>query len=172
MIENNVTSDLEIINNIYLLKQYVPNIILYGASKTGKRIFELLKELNINIWGFCESLPKQKEFCNMPVISTVELECIFGEQKLLIIVTSVYVLEIVSAICKCNLKKTKIITYLGIDITIDANINQDFISKEFYTTYMAKKSLEVIKREKGYLQDTRELDLKHLISFSILQKVY
>jgi len=164
MNENNVTCDLEIINNIYLLKQYAPNIILYGASKTGKRILELLKQLEINTMGFCESLPKQKEFCSMPVVSLAELEYMYGEQKLLIIVTSVYILEIVPAICKCDLKKAKIITYLGVEIAIDANIDKDFISKEFYITYMAKRNLEVIKREKGYQQDTRELDLEHLIS--------
>lgn len=172
MNKNTVTSDLEIINNIYLLKQYAPNIILYGASKTGKRILELLKQLKINVCGFCESLPKQKEFCSMPVINPTELENIFKEQKLLIIVTSVYVLEIVSGIRKCNLKKAKIITYLGVDIAIDANIKKNFISKEFYTIYMAKKKLEIIKREKGYLQDTRELDLEHLISlFNVPQSI-
>lgn len=164
MNENNVTCDLEVINNIYLLKQYAPNIILYGASKTGKRILELLNELEVKVWGFCESFPKQKEFCCMPVISISELKYVFNEQKLLIIVTSVYILDIISAISKYNFKNVKIVTYFGIEIAIDANIEKNFIPQKFYKTYMAKKNLEIIKREKRYQQDTRELDLDHLIS--------
>lgn len=157
------THDLKIIHDIEYIKKY-SKVVLWGTSGTGNRIYQLLKILGVSVNAFCETHPKQEKFQELPVYSPQVLSECITEEELLIVIASVYVNEIIECIDTIFSEKISVITYLGLEIAVDANIQQMDINYTEKKIYETRKKLEVVRREMGYQQDTRNLDLDHLFA--------
>lgn len=64
--------DYEFIYNINAL--FEKKIILYGAGVHGKRMYALLKAINVDVECFCDKNPSVKKCLPAPVISMNELK--------------------------------------------------------------------------------------------------
>ena len=157
-----MTRDLDVIYDIKFLYQYNKKVILHGASSTGIHVAKELKSLGISICYFCDKKPKINEVLGIKVIKPNKLFEIIKDEDYLIIITSVYINEIMEELSKFSCANLNIITYLGFLDSVDCNINNKIIPEEYKKKYEAFSCWNHIIQEKAYQQITRELDFRNI----------
>lgn len=158
-------NDFCIIKDINLLKTC--NVVLYGASSTGKKVLSLLRQAKIDVLAFCDTSPKECVIDGVTVITPQELKDKYDGKDLLIIITSTYIAEIFEILISLELQKdNKIITYHALYFAIDSNYDSDIFPYGFAERYLAQKRFESVVIEQSYLQITRELDFTHLLEIA------
>lgn len=114
-------SDLRLFENVGIKELLAKKIVLYGASGTGRKIANLLKNIRIIPYVFCDgnNLKWGKTFLELPVISPEDLYCMVEKEPdaFRIIICSVYLQEIYQQL-KDRIKEKNIYSGFSVELAL------------------------------------------------------
>lgn len=134
-----IGKELELIKNIDLISE--KKIVLFGASSLGRRIYNYLKLVGIDIFCYCDN-DKQKwgtSIDGINIFSPAELENWEDKESLVIVISSIYIDEIINQLQKSILWERQIYTYIAVEYAVC-----------FCTGYKKLSRQSKILIEKGY----------------------
>ncbi len=132
--------DYEFIYNINAL--FEKKIILYGAGVHGKRMYALLKAINVDVECFCDKNPSVKKCLPAPVISMNELkQRTTDDSSYFIIVSSgEFFEEIIADLTQMKIQ-AYICTWHAVRIGIELHIHDSRFSEEFRNDFLQRKKI-------------------------------
>lgn len=138
--------DYELANDINPL--FENKIVLYGAGDYGKRVKNLLGDIHLDVFLFCDKRALERgclTYLDIPVISIDNLrELVLKENIVIIISSKLYTDNIIEELkSKQIYDLCGIYTYYGIQSSIALHINDERIPAEYRDSYKMKKELEL-----------------------------
>jgi hypothetical protein len=119
-------NELKLIQNINIL--FENKIILYGAGRSGLRIYRMLKDLGIPVTGFCDGDMRKcgTDIDGVNVMSPIMLKRLDTDTGLTIIIATEKVANIeqmMDVLAKLELKTKNIFTAIGLDTALGTHAN-------------------------------------------------
>lgn len=131
--------DYELIHNVDVL--FEKPIIILGIGNYGKKIYELIKGIPIEVSYIYDRKLNCETYMGVPVVSWFEIEKISREQEYLIIIASeTYQYEFIEELNDRRINGY-FCTWFGVQVTIELNIRKDVFSQEYRHNYLNKRDV-------------------------------
>ncbi len=137
--------------------------VMYGAGGNGERIRKVLKDFDIRIDYFCDDDYNKwgKRFCGIEVISFEKLTEKATEQKMNVILTSVFGGPILR-----KLESLNVTVYEAFSILIDR-----YYKNSFYKTPLSEGEIDSFVKQinelKNYINDKESVEILEKIKFTV-----
>lgn len=136
--------DLDLLRDINIL--YNHKIILYGAGDYGKRACKLLEQLNIPVFGICDSNEEKwgQTINGCRILSIQELLCAAKSEDIIIIVAIAnpcLVEDVLHTLDGCGLQDTACYTYFALKYTVEFHINDERIPESYRENFRIARKL-------------------------------
>jgi len=146
-------NELNLINNFDIL--FENKIVLYGAGNRGEEVNKMLKRAGIPTAYFCDSNPNKQgnTILDTEIISIEKLKELDQNEKIIIIITSDYILlieQIIRVIKGWHLNTENVFTAYGLELALFKNINHTLISDNYRNPILATKPIKELLNRNYY----------------------
>lgn len=132
-------NDYEFIYNIDAL--FEKKLIIYGAGMDGRRLYDILREIPVNVECFCNKHPDKKPTMSIPVISNHELYKKTKNQNYFIIIGSNdYCDEIILDLENMQIQ-AYVCTCVAVRVGIELHIGEKLFSDKFRNDFKNRREV-------------------------------
>lgn len=131
--------DYEFIYNIDAL--FEKNVVIYGAGIDGRRMYELLRAIPVDVECFCDKQPFEQPYLPIPVIAIKELKERIPKRNnyFVIIGSSDYCDEIISDLEQMQIRPSYLCTWHAVRIGLELHIEDKRFSEIFKKDFIHRK---------------------------------